>query len=294
MTQQNKACLALIITVLLWGTSFVAIRQSMHDFSPGGLALLRFIIAAIAIVPVYFWLPTRTRPTKKEWFLLFLLGLCGIGIYNILLNIGETTTSAAIASFMISQGPVATIILAVIFLRERLTKLSWLGMGISVFGIVTIAYAEEKALGHFNHGILYLVVAIFCVAIYSILQKPLLKRFQPLEVTAWSMWFGTLTLMFYLPGLVHEVQHQALLNYFWPTFLGVGSGVIGYACLAYGFKHYPASKAVSFLFAMPFVSIIIGWIVLDEMPTLLSICGGVLAMIGAFMIRVTPPDNQLK
>jgi drug/metabolite transporter (DMT)-like permease len=288
MTVQRKACFALIITVLLWGTSFVAIRQSMHDFSPGGLALLRYIIATVAVIPVYFYLPTRTKPTLKEIPVLLLLGLLGIGIYNIVLNVGETTTSAAIASFMISQGPVATIVLAVIFLHERLSKLSWCGMLLSIGGIVLIAHGETQALGHFNHGIIYLTGAIFCAAIYSILQKPLLKRFQPLEITAWSIWFGTLTLAFYTPSLWHEVQHQALLNYFWPAFLGIGSGVIGYACLSYGFKHYPASKAVSFLFAMPFVSTLIGWIILGEMPTLLSLIGGLLAISGACMIRVTP------
>ena len=285
----KKAIAALMTTVLLWGTSFVAIRQSMHDFSPGGLALLRYIIAAVAVIPVYFLLQSRTKPNLKDIPVLFILGMLGIGIYNILLNIGEITTSAAIASFMISQGPVATIILAVIFLHERLTKLSWWGMLVSVCGIILISHGETKALGHFNHGLFYLMGAIFCAAIYSILQKPLLKRFHPLEITAWSIWFGTLTLTFYLPHLLDELQHQAAANFFWPAFLGIGSGVIGYACLAYGFKHFPASKAISFLFAMPFVSIIMGWIILGEMPTLLSLLGGVLAMSGAFMVRTKKP-----
>lgn len=285
----KKALSALILTVILWGTSFVAIRQSMHDFSPGGLALLRYLIAAVAVVPVYVLLPSRTKPTLKDLPVLFILGMLGIGIYNILLNIGETTTSAAIASFMISQGPVATITLAVIFLRERLTTLSWFGMVLSIGGIVLISHGETQALGHFNHGIFYLIGAIMCAAVYSILQKPLLKRFQPLEITAWSIWFGTLTLAFYFPSLLQEMQHKTLIHFGWPTFLGIGSGVIGYACLAYGFKHFPASKAISFLFAMPFVSIIMGWIVLGEMPTLLSLLGGVLAMSGAFMVRTKKP-----
>ncbi len=287
MTKQNKAFIALLVTVLLWGTSFVAIRQSLLSFSPGGLALLRYLIGTLAVLPVYLLLPKRALPTVKDLFVLFLLGFFGIGMYNILLNIGEITTSAAIASFIISQGPVATIILAVFFLHERLTKLSWLGMCVSLLGILVIAYAEEQALGYFNQGIFYLIGAIFCTAIYAILQKALLKRFQPLEITAWSIWFGTLILAFYTPNLLDEIHNKALVDYFWPTFLGIGSGVIGYACLAYGFKHYPASRAISFLFAMPFVSIIVGWIVLSEMPAFLSISGGVLAMAGAFMIRVT-------
>lgn len=292
MTQQRKACLALMTTAVLWGTSFVAIRESMHFFSPGGLALLRYLMAAVAVLPVYFWLPSRTLPTKKEWMLLILLGLCGMGIYNIFLNTGEVTTSSAIASFIISQGPVATIILAVIFLKERLTPASWWGMGLSVFGIVIIAYAEERALGHFNPGILYLMGAVLCAAIYSILQKSLLKRFHPLEITAWSTWFGALSLFIYLPNLYRELPLTHVLNFFWPIFLAIGSGLIGYGCLSYGFKHYPASKAISFLFAMPFVSVVVGWVLLGEAPTWLSLAGGVLAILGALMIRVLPTDIE--
>lgn len=287
MTHKKAFC-ALMLTVLLWGTSFVGIRQSMHDFSPGGLALLRYVIAAVAVIPVYLWLPTRRKPSIKELPLLLILGMLGIGIYNILLNMGETTTSAATASFMISQGPVATILLAVIFLHERLTTLSWLGMLLSIFGIILISSGEASALGHFNHGIFYLIGAIFCAAIYSILQKPLLKNFHPLEITAWSIWFGVLILVFYVPDLCQEIKYQTIGSYFWPTFLGAGSGVIGYACLSYGFKHFSASKAISFLFAMPLVSIIMGWMVLAEIPTLLSLLGGVLAMSGAFMLRTKP------
>lgn len=292
MTQQDKAKICLLMTVLLWGTSFVAIRQSMQYFSPQNLALLRYIIGSIAILPIYFLLSKRTKPSKKDYLWLFFLGISGIGLYNIFLNLGETTTSAAIASFVISQGPVATILLAVIFLHERLTKSSWLGGLISLFGIILITYGETKALGHFNHGILYLLAAIVCTSIYSIAQKPLFKRFSPLEITAWSIWFGTLSLSYYIPSLWQQAQFQPLVHYFWPAFLGIGSGVIGYACLSYGLKHYPASKATSFLFAMPFVSTIVGWILLDEVPTFLSLLGGLLAIFGAFLIRVLPTRQK--
>lgn len=285
MTNHQKAFAALLVTLLLWGTSFVAIRDSLSYFTPGALALLRYLIASVAIVPVYFSLSSRAKITWSEFPRLFLLGVFGIGIYNILLNVGETTISASVASFIASQIPVATILLAIIVLHERLTKLSWLGLCISSFGIVLIATGETHQLGHFNHGVIFVILAVFCAAFYSVVQKPLLVRLKPLELTSWTIWFGTLSLMGYAPTLSHEIIHQSPWHFFWPAFLGVGSGVIGYACWSYGFKHFPATKAASFLFAMPIVATFMGWLILSEVPTMISLVGGVLALSGAFIVR---------
>lgn len=285
MSQHTKAFLALSVTLLLWGTSFVAIRDSLSYFTPGALALLRYLIASVAIVPVYFSLSSRSRMTLSEFPRLFLLGVFGIGIYNILLNIGEMTVSASVASFIASQIPVVTILLAIVVLHERLTRWSWLGLCISTCGIILIATGETHQLGHFNHGVIFVILSVFCAAFYSVMQKPLLVRLKPLELTSWTIWFGTLSLMGYAPALSHEIVHQVPWHFFWPTFLGVGSGVIGYACLSYGFKHFPATKAASFLFAMPIVSTFMGWLILSEVPPIISLVGGVLALSGAFIVR---------
>ncbi len=281
----KKALAALMVTLLLWSTSYVAIRDSLNYFTPGSLALLRYLIASVAIIPVYFSLSSRSKITRSELPRLFLLGAFGIGAYNILLNIGETTVSASIASFIGSQIPVATILLAILILHERLTKLSWVGLCVSTLGIALIASGETHQLGHFNHGVVLIILSVFCGAMYSVLQKPLLKRLQPLELTAWAIWFGALSLMGYLPTLSHEILHQEWWHFLWPTFLGAGSGVIGYACWSYGFKHFPATKAASFLFAMPIIATLMGWLVLAEVPTAISLIGGVVALSGAFMVR---------
>lgn len=281
----KKALAALTVTVLLWGTSFVAIRDGLTHFSPGALALLRFLMASIAMIPVYLYQSPRSKISWKVWPGLFLIGAIGMGIYNIVLNIGEITVSASIASFIASQMPVATIIVAMFVFHERITPFSWVGIIISIVGIALIAFGETHELGHFNIGILFVVMAVFCGSFYAVFQKHLLKKVKPLELTAWAMWFGTLSLMGYAPTLIHEVIHQQPWNFFSPAYLGIGSGVIGYACWSYGFKHFPATKAASFLFGMPIVATIVGWILLSEVPTMISLIGGLMALSGAFIVR---------
>lgn len=282
----KKALTALLVTVFLWGAAFIGIQESLKYFTPGALALLRYSIGSIAILPLYFTLSNRTKITRKELPWLFLLGITGFSLYNVLLNIGETMVSGAIASFIASQIPVVTILLATLFLHERLTKLAWIGLCISTLGIVIIAFGESQQLGYFNLGILFVIASVCCGAMYSVLQKPLLKRMQAIELTAWAMWLGTLSLMGYAPTVIHQVMaQQNVWNFFWPVFLGIGPGVIGFACWSYGLKHFPATKAASFLFAMPIIATLTGWILFSEIPTMISLVGGLLALSGAFIVR---------
>ena len=188
MMTDKKALIALLVTVFLWGAAFIGIQKSLNYFTPGALALLRYSIGSIAILPLYFTLSNRTKITLKEFPWLLLLGIIGFSLYNVLLNIGETMVSGAIASFIASQIPVVTIVLATLFLHERLTKLAWAGLGISSLGIVLISFGESHRLGHFNLGTLLVIASVCCGALYSILQKPLLKRMQAIELTAWAMW----------------------------------------------------------------------------------------------------------
>lgn len=291
MTQHTRALIALMLSVFIWGNAFVGIRDGLHYFSPGSLGLLRYMISSVFVLPIYFLLPKRTLPRLKDIPQLFCLGLLGIGLYTVLLNMGETTTSASVASFVISQSPLLTIVLAVIFLRERLTRLSWFGLLISISGVTLIAIAESENLGHFNHGIFYLIGAVVSTSLYSILQKPLLSRFQPLELVAWSIWFGTLILSFYFPDLAKEVPRQELSHYISPLFLGMFAGIFGYALLAYGVKYYPVSKAASFFLAMPFISTLTGWIFLDEVPTVMALLGGLIAISGGLFVKVIPAKS---
>ena len=282
----KKALIALWVTLILWGSAFVGIQEGLKYFTPGALALLRYSIGSVAILPLYFNLSSRTKITRKELPWLFLLGIIGFSLYNVLLNIGETMVSGAIASFIASQIPVVTILLATVFLRERLTKLAWGGLCVSSLGIVLIAFGESKQMGHFNIGILFVIASVCCGGLYSVLQKPLLKRMQAIELTAWAMWLGTLSLMGFAPTVIHQVMAQhSLWHFFWPVFLGVGPGVIGFACWSYGLKHFPATKAASFLFAMPIIATLMGWLLLSDIPTWISLAGGLVALSGAFIVR---------
>lgn len=281
MTHKTK--IALITVIFLWASAFVGIRVGLHDYSPEGLALLRYIIASLCMGIVYYRLPHRTMSYRDACALLG-VGVLGIGIYNITLNYGELSISSGMASFIISQSPILTAIFAILFLREPLNLPRMLGFMVSVIGVLFIAIGEEGGF-QWNMSLTYILLATLAGSCYSILQKPFLKKYNAIEATTYVIWGGTLFLLFYTPKLQHDLVGASLKATLTIVYLGIFPAAVGYVAWSYVLAKIPASRAVSFLYFMPFMATILGWICLGETPAWVSIAGGMCAIFGVWLVN---------
>ncbi|MDX1901046.1 MAG: DMT family transporter [Gammaproteobacteria bacterium] len=279
-----KTKIALASAILLWASAFVGIRAGLESYSPGGLALLRFMIASICMLIIQTRLPMRTRVSWRDRGLLLLIGMFGLGVYNITLNQGEIQVASGIASFIISQSPVVTLVLAILFLGETLSSRMVIGMSISIFGVGLIALGETKSFG-LNIGVFYILIATFAGGIYSVVQKPFLKKYHAIEVTAWIIWGATLFLMIWLPNMLTEIKTATFAATAWIVYLGIFPAALGYIAWSYGLKDIPASSAANALYFLPIVATFLGWIILGEVPVLLSLLGGFIALFGVWIVN---------
>ena len=253
MTAKSKiisAHIALLVTCILWSSAFVGIRKTVEYYSPENLALLRYLIASLAMFALYFFKSRKNTVRLKDIPALILLGIIGFSIYNITLNIGEIKISSAIASFIMGQIPVISTLLAMLLFKEKIHKYGIIGLSICVFGIAIIAINSVEHL-HLGISTLYILIATICGAIFSTLQKPLLKRIDPYQLAAWAIWGGTIFMLFWMPGLIKQIKHIPFNITLWVAYLGIFPGAVGYAAWSYGIAHLPISKAVSYLYAMP-------------------------------------------
>lgn len=280
----SKAKMILLMVILLWASAFVGIRAGLQDYSPEGLALLRFLVASLCISVVYFRLPQRNRMHWRDACSLLGIGILGIGIYNITLNYGEIVVSSGMASFIISQSPIITAILAITFLGERLSFLRVLGFLISVAGIALIAFGEKGGL-EWDRNIGYILIATCVSSLFNLLQKPYLKKYHAIEVATYIVWGGTLFLAFYFPRLQADLSHASLNTTLTVIYLGIFPAAIGYLGWSYVLSEIPASRATLFLYFMPVIAMGLGWLFLDEIPVWLSLLGGALAMVGVWLVN---------
>lgn len=174
------------IAAVLWASAFPAIKVALQEFSPYHVALLRYCAAsaALAVVALVKRLPL---PALKDIPVFLLLGLIGFTIYNIALNYGQVTVPAATSSFIVASAPIWMAIIAALFLGEKLKPLGWFGIILSFVGVGIIALGSAGGI-QLNVRALAILGASLASALYSLGQKPLLKRYSPLQIVTYAIW----------------------------------------------------------------------------------------------------------
>ena len=279
-----RTILVALITVTLFASAFVGIRVGLESYSPQSVALLRYITASIflAIFALFGKIPL---PDWRDLPGLAFCGLMGFTIYNIALNMGEIKVPAGTASLVIASAPIFVALLASIFQKDKTNLWFWIGILVSFMGVAFISIEPGEKLG-LSASVLLILLAAVSAAVYTVSQKPFLKKYSPFRFVAYAIWTGTILLLPFLPGLLREMQTASLTPTLAVVYMGIFPGVLGYASWSFVVSRMPASRAGSFLYLTPAITILIAWIWLGEVPGLRSIFGGLLVLLGVFLVTV--------
>lgn len=276
--------IALALALILWASAFVGIRAGLQAYSPGQLALLRFLIASSALL-VYALITRMRLPIFRDIPGLLLMGFVGITVYHVALNYGEQSVSAGTASVLVATVPCFTALLATIFLRERMRLLGWLGVMVSFIG-VTIVVVGVSGGFRFTPDALLILLASLAESVYFVMQKPYLKKYTGFELTTYTIWAATLCMLVYAPGLAQQVRVARLDVTAAVIYLGIFPAAIAYAAWAYALARMPASNTTSFLNIVPLLAVLIAWLWLGEVPSLLAVVGGAVVIAGVALVNV--------
>ncbi len=278
-----RAAGAALITILFWSSAFAGIRAGLRSYSPVHLALLRFLVAS-AVLALLAAARRLKLPPRRDLPGIALLGMIGITVYHVALNIGEVTVTAGAASLIIAAVPIFSALLATAFTGERLTRWGWAGILLSFGGVALIVLGEGEGV-RFDPGALLILLSALASAIYFVFQRQYLKRSSALAFTTVSIWFGTLVMLVFAPGLVGAIRAAPLADTLAVVYLGVFPAAIAYATWNYALSQAPASIVSSMLYVNPVLAILIAWVWLGELPDGAALVGGAIALVGVVIVN---------
>ncbi len=279
-----KVTLFLLLLAVFWGSAFPLIKIGLEDFSPGHLTLIRFIVASACFAPYLYLTNSTLFPKLRDVPYFFLLGLLGITIYHTALNFGELYVTAGAASLIIATAPAISAVLAYFMLSDRLPFMGWIGTLVSFFGVFLIVMGEDEGLS-FNPYALLILLSAIVTAFFVVLQKPMLGRYKSAEVSAFATWAGTVPLFVFAPGFIGEVSAASTAPLLAAIYIGVFPAAISYAIFSYALSKAPVTVVTAFLYTVPVFSIFFSWLLIDEVPTYLTLIGGVVAILGIVMVN---------
>ncbi len=297
MKEKTLGHIYALFTILVWGSCFVLTKVMLTAYTPTQIIPLRM---GLAYLTLWALRPKTMKLPWKDELMFILIGITGGSFYFFLQNTAAAHTSAANVSILVSMSPILTVILAQLFSRkgEKLGKLVYIGAVVAIAGVVLVVLNGTLSFHLSPLGDLLALAAALMWAVYSILVKKYTERYDNFLVTRrvflWAF-LTSLPLVLLTDGLPSLTplftQPNILISW---LFLGVFGNAVCFAIWNIAFKRLGVVVTNNYLYASPFVTVVVGWLLLDEKISWMSILGAVLITLGVILPTRARSNNAME
>lgn len=284
----RKVYLFLMATAILWGANPIAVKSVLGEMPPTMIVLVRFLgISLILIAIMLLKEKKKAFPPKQHIPALILMGLTGVGINNGMQFTGLKYSTAINCVLVSALTPALTAFMAGMFLKERLNMRQWIGVLISMSGVVfLVAHGSMEVIKHlaFNKGDLLFLGGQLGWAAYTLLGRRVLRDMSPMATTAWAglagaVFMGAATL-FEGQSSIHNLSYFGWLSM---LYMIAGSGILAFNWWNVGVSAVGPNRAAIFFNVIPLAGMLLSVILLHEHIGWRECVGGACILFGVYL-----------
>jgi drug/metabolite transporter (DMT)-like permease len=287
--------IAALLSVVVWGTTFISTKVLLKTFTPVEILFIRFIIGYLAL---FLMSPKKLKLKDRRHELLFLgAGLSGVTLYFLFENIALTFTYASNVGIVVSVAPIFTALFAHMFLHgEKLKSSFFIGFVTAMAGIILISYNGSTVMKLNPIGDILAVLAAVVWGVYSVFSKKISDHGYPTITSTRRIFFYGLVFMipalFYFKidiGFSQLAKPTNLLNI---LYLGLGASAICFAIWNLATKLLGAVKCSLYIYFVPVIAVVVSFLVLHEKITGVAAFGILLTLLGLILSESNPKSYK--
>ncbi|RID88507.1 DMT family transporter [Peribacillus asahii] len=278
--------LYLSLAASIWGGMYVVVKVVVDVVPPLELVWFRYVIAIFALLIIGVVTKQSWRIGKRDWLLLFMIGLIGNTVSIVTQEVGTMLSTAQMGAIITSTTPAFMVLFARIILKEKITFKKAISIILATIGVCMIVGNTNIDSSHQLGGVSLLIAALTW-SLMSVLIKRVPEQYSQIVVTSYAILVAIALLTPFTINRLTELDFQAMMHpSIWAglLYLGVISTACGFLLWNRGLQMLNASSGGLFFFFQPIVGTFLGWLLLGEQIGLSFWIGTLLIFIGVLLV----------
>ncbi len=277
--------LFLLLPVLFWGISYIAIKVVLRELEPVEMISARFLLAAPTLFIIIKAKRLKIWPVQKKGGLFVASFLVFLHFWVMATGMKETTASNT--AWILTTAPIFVAALAWVYLREPFSKHHWIGFIVATFGVVVLtANGSWSNLAWINsRGDVIVLGSCVTWGLYTVATRDITRTVNPLVATFWmtlvaGLVFVPYTLFTSGIGIYLSMQPVTTLSL---VFLGVLCLAVSFWLWAEGLSRFTAADVGAYLYIEPLFTMVAAWALLNEAVTVWILTGAAFITMGVYI-----------
>ena len=282
--------LALCITSLVWGTTWVASKIGVAELPALQMAYIRQFFGGIFFVLFFMLYKKLAFPTRKQFVWLLIMALLMFVMANGLSTWSLQYIPTGLSALIGALYPLSVVIIEMVFFKSRnMTVLTFLGLLLGITGIGIVFY--ENAFHHhpegFFFGLTLSVIAMLSWSVGTIIIARNKLKINPYYATGWQMLISSAILLIIAESTQPTKPFKDISLTAWEaiTYLVLAGSLLAFIAFIYSMKKLPAAVSSLYAYINPLVAMVTAAIVLHEKLTMNILWGAIVTLAGVFLVN---------